>query len=852
MQKDVFISYHGGYATGERSSYSKALELKNYFENHENCQFQCFLCKKEHNDDFYDAINKAILEAKHFILIACDKEMLYNSEWIKEEVKQFDTLKKNGRKPNSVLNAYIYGNLTESDLAEFNTVFASKDIASGDDGFETLYQMVLEKSKLMSSSLSTAKHNFEGLVSFKLRGDTALQFVDQLKMIENEKYLYSSIHAFLAYVDSEIAKNVIQKYHQDGMLFLLSAIDAKTTAKYLAALHDQNINAVIYDKYDQGLYTVFEGELVDQPQTQVDFTIGKKLIHLKCGKYDETRNSEKTVLLSSDESGQSVIVQNYDPRNLDEINLRFWDSDFIKYAEKVTHEESIYEYYYYLYSVLQKRENSFDEDSLRKLNEKAELMELEVSDNNDMEKIEMVCTQNETDYLLSDEKLLTDYYHTIKSTRQLDFTLQISFNKPEYTEIANNIKDFYLHHNAQKLEAAINAMLDTIKRLNKQEFRSYRYLLVLLSEICVHNIFVIGLDKLLDHNIISELKAISDVCLYHRTLIHINTLILSFEKEMLFCGHYQMIADSYDEVQNILLEKYEKLIQTVSCPNLNDLPDDLKADLVLLYRQRCVIWENCGDSTLNKDERIAYYKKWSDDCLEGIKICETFSADQELYGCLYLNYASSLNRLTADDSTNSEELLNECLLNLDKAIAHLEKGSADRYLAYGYLHKSDCYEQIILLHSQAGSGTDENAYANNVKEMYKYAMMAWGTLQYTTDDIGKSWALRLKAKSEILTANLSKDIKKMKDGLKLFAEAIRFCKLSNHTNGTASCIRDFSLFIELIEESGFTQALSKEIIDAFFAETETFASIIKLLKIDLQEVVEVQNQLEAIFIKLLL
>lgn len=146
MQKDVFISYHGGYETGERSSYSKALELKKYFEEHENHQFQCFLCKRENNDDFYDAINQALIETKHFILIACDKKMLYESEWIKEEVKQFDALRKKGMKPNSVLNAYIYGDLTENDLFGFNTVFITKDVASGEAGFESLYQMILKKA----------------------------------------------------------------------------------------------------------------------------------------------------------------------------------------------------------------------------------------------------------------------------------------------------------------------------------------------------------------------------------------------------------------------------------------------------------------------------------------------------------------------------------------------------------------------------------------------------------------------------------------------------------------------------------------------------------------------------------
>ena len=144
---DVFISYHGGAGDESRSSYDKASELYDYLDEK---GLHCFLYKKRNDDDFYDAINRGLLTSKHFILVACDKDML--SEWVKDEVKQFDGLRKNGKKPNCLISAYIFGSITVDDLYRFNTMFTTKDIISGENGFEKLYQMIKQKNSLFSGS----------------------------------------------------------------------------------------------------------------------------------------------------------------------------------------------------------------------------------------------------------------------------------------------------------------------------------------------------------------------------------------------------------------------------------------------------------------------------------------------------------------------------------------------------------------------------------------------------------------------------------------------------------------------------------------------------------------------------
>ena len=139
-QHEVFISYHGGGENPEKSSYPKAEELYKYLESN---GISCFLCKKENSDDYCKAIDKAIKTCKHFILVACDRSKL--SDWVYDEVNRFDAFHKNEHKQNCLLTAYIFGSITEAELYNFNSVFTTKDIVKGPNGFKRLLDILLSK-----------------------------------------------------------------------------------------------------------------------------------------------------------------------------------------------------------------------------------------------------------------------------------------------------------------------------------------------------------------------------------------------------------------------------------------------------------------------------------------------------------------------------------------------------------------------------------------------------------------------------------------------------------------------------------------------------------------------------------
>ena len=119
------------------------------------------------------------------------------SQWVRDEVKQFDTLRKNGKKPNCVLSAYIHGEITEEDLYEFNTVFSTKDIATGENGFNKLLQRILAKTPIdasdASNSFDTAiPNNSNENINNLTAEDLSLVFLDsslkKFNNFDNEQY----------------------------------------------------------------------------------------------------------------------------------------------------------------------------------------------------------------------------------------------------------------------------------------------------------------------------------------------------------------------------------------------------------------------------------------------------------------------------------------------------------------------------------------------------------------------------------------------------------------------------------------------------------------------------------------
>lgn len=223
---DVFLSYHGGQGDETRSSYAQAEKLYEYLKQR---NINAFLCKKENDVDFYNSIDVALRSCRHFVLVACDKDML--SEWVKDEVAQFDGLRKNGKKPNSLISACIMGKITEEDLYDFNTLFTTKDIVRGEQGFEKIYNAILLKDALNTKNVNadskmTASRNEESantsfdaiskmFISAYLKKNKDIKYSN----FSNEEYLSNCqiiterLKCMSTLTVSSTCENVIEEYY---------------------------------------------------------------------------------------------------------------------------------------------------------------------------------------------------------------------------------------------------------------------------------------------------------------------------------------------------------------------------------------------------------------------------------------------------------------------------------------------------------------------------------------------------------------------------------------------------------------------------------------------------------------
>ena len=90
---------------------------------------------------------------------------------------------------------------------------------------------------------------------------------------------------------------------------------------------------------------------------------------------------------------------------------------------------------------------------------------------------------------------------------------------------------------------------------------------------------------------------------------------------MYFSGDFRSLGDDADAVQKSVLNDFDRLInRLLACKQKG--ADYYQRDLVLLYRQRSVIFEHCGDSSLNTQERKNFYGMWKRDCELALKEAE--------------------------------------------------------------------------------------------------------------------------------------------------------------------------------------------------------------------------------------
>lgn len=846
---DVFISYHGGNSDGKSSSYKKAAELKKYFENHHGKKLKCFLCKDEKRDDFYDAINDALVKAKHFILVACESSML--SKWVADELKQFDGLRKIGKKPNSVINAYIFGTITVDDLLNFNTVFSTKDIAFGDQGFESLYNMIIEKEGIQSKNLcfeysnkTITKYVYARPLShrFNIKMHKYLSF--SVTHEDSHRKFNDDIISFEAYCANKLCLSLSQN---SETLVFLRVLDPISVADYLLSLeYTKQLSIFLLNYSTDSAALLIDGSLIAIP-TLCDL----KIVF-----------SNEIININIDEASK------HNPISFDTNNgtLELPTTDYNEFGDVVCYEKPVDEYKWHelttnipntgfclyilnaLYSHIVPKNTTESEE----LFDEIDFCSMELSGSYDPLIIEKKIIDQKENSIVKAESLLWKYYRSIKSgTKFGEHETKILFSS-KYSDIAYSLKNYYTRHSVDILLDVLHKLFERAMAEKEQGFYSkYEYLIMMLAEIHLHNIFILDYQFMVDHDIYNTL-----INLRNNEYITINknklsALICSYKKEIYFCGKFEQLGITDPNIHDVILKEFEKTIALMEEYGSDIKDNEYKSELILLYRERCVIWEHCGDMTLKQSERKIYYTNWKTDCERALQIGALVECDKELLGCIYLNLASSINRLSVYDKNQKINMLNECLKYLDTALEMFKICATDRYIAYAYLHKSDCYEAILNESINKHGKYDASVMSKTVDEIRRNSTHALNLFKGTSDDLAKCWAIRLSVKGKALNINNYGSAENLKNCLKTLREALRYCMLSNYVNGMAACVKDFTFYNDIIISEGIQNQLQGEIEQTFFDEMLVFASIIKLLKLDMKDIVEVQQQLEKLVEKLI-
>ena len=141
-------------------------------------------------------------------------------------------------------------------------------------------------------------------------------------------------------------------------------------------------------------------------------------------------------------------------------------------------------------------------------------------------------------------------------------------------------------------------------------------------------------------------------------------------------------------------------------------------------------------------------------------------------------------------------------------------------------------------------------HADLVKEIRRYSSHAMNIFKTTDDNVAKCWALRLSIKGRILLSNGANRAENIKGGLKSLREAFKYCQASKYVNGMAECVKDFTLYNTIIEQNGLGEALAEEVRLTFFEEMSVFASVIRFLDLEREDIMQMQEQSEKLVSKL--
>ena len=842
---DIFISYHGD-SHGNDSSYPMADKLKDFFENHEGKRFKCFLCRREQTGDFYDSINRAILSAKHFILVACDKNGL--SDWVADEIKQFDGLRKIGKKPNSIINAYIYGDIQVEDLLEFNTLFSTKDIAFGEDGFSKLYDMILEKSLQTDRKLSFnfRKDSIDGMAFLC---PLTTRFYMKIKGYLHESTdaptdVYRKIADDMIAFEAYVIKNMLASHASPYELWIIQTQNPICIADYLTTLPCAANNKILLldPTFSNGVIIADDGMIPILSIDNLQFVFKNHVIEI----------TSKKIF---DKNTISIVSEN---ENI-ELPLRYSEEygNIVYYLRKLgsplwkESSSEITNIRFCLYILHALEQNYFKEGTSKHEDILSEIdfcmIEL-FGEDFDSKEMEAALLDQKKDSIIKDELLLEKYYDCIKSDTGFEEFETKRLLSSKYGEIAFKLREYYGKHSLDILSLILDKLFELAEDEHKNgSYSRYETLMFILFKIYIHNMFILTHNEL-GEKVYETIKNICDNEYISTNRYKLNTLLCAYRKELVFGGKLVDVKDYNSAIQNILRE-FSSCIENILSFSETLESNPFKEELLLLYRQRCVIWEQCGDSSIQQEERLAYYTKWKDDCEKAINIASMFDCDKEILGCVYLNLASSVNKLSIGSSSNTLNMLNQCLNYLDIALGLLHVSAAERNIGYAYLHKSDCYEAMLILETN-GDINEISKHTDLVKEIRRYSSHALNIFKTTDDNVAKCWALRLSIKGKILLANDSTLADSIKSGLKALREAFRYCQASKYVNGMAECVKDFTLYNMIIERHNLGKLLIDEIRQTFFEEISVFASVIRFLELEREDIMQMQQQSENLVSKL--
>lgn len=844
---DIFISYHGGNGDSASSSYPKALELKKFFENHTGKSYTCFLCKEEKCDDFYDAINQAIISAKHFILVACDKTKL--SEWVNDELKQFDGLRKTGKKPNSVINAYIYGEITIDDLVEFNSLFSTKDVVFGEDGFEQLYRMVLAKEDSMQNKLTFNYSDIDIKEIAYLRPISRRFFnciSNYLRQADASEAVVSKINEDISAFESFAVRAILLKQRDlDGDFVIVRVNNPVCLADYLSEQGKAPFVKLLIVNYESTEAILYVNDTAIPVPNMNDLAVIFKNTTIRINAIENEEINLMEIITGENKTEMphsSYTMYGPVPVFTCKLNENNWSEDFSDYHNTA--------FCFYILNTLYNKIMPLECKAKSDLFDDMDLCSMELDSPFDKTDCELRLLNAKSEILLSRETDLLKYYQSIKYGEAPDKEVTKSLFASKYSTLAYKLKEYYSKHSSILLTEFLNELLETaLAEKESGSYSKYEFLTYVVAEIYLHNIFVLDHTFMENNNIYDRIT-----CMYNDEYIGIvknklEVLLCAYRKEMYFSGDFHALGGDADTAQTSVLNDFGQLIEKLQNCKENGA-DYYRQDLVLLYRQRSVIYEHCGDSSLKADERKSYYRLWKQDCELALKEAEGIACDKEIIGCVYLNLASAINRLSSGEKDRMNSL-KSCLVCLDTALEMFKNNSADRYIAYGYLHKSDCYEAMLQERKIDSIENFDSETQNIIREIRANSTRALNLFKNTSDYIAKCWSMRLSVKGRILSSTKETLLQNIINAFRMFREALQYCQTSQYVNGMAACVRDFTLYIEIIRKENLYAELRDEILNTFFEEISVFASIVKLLKLEKDDCLSLQKQMENLVTKLI-